>query len=127
MAAPAYSRRLGIPRSAGDDHGAAIHFALPWKALQLRLSGVPESRGSSRDLETIEARRNRRATDRRLHDGPGSKRQCSYISTPGLHVFLRRGCSRILDREWKVPAQFRFAPFWREEAPGAASRRSMAL
>src|SRR6266513_3661181 len=50
MAAPAYPRGLGLPRSTGDDHGAAIYFPLPREALQLWLSGVPQPRGSGRTL-----------------------------------------------------------------------------
>jgi len=41
MAASAYPRGLGLPRSARLDHGAAIHFALSREALQFWLSGVP--------------------------------------------------------------------------------------
>jgi len=30
----------------------------------------------------------------RLHDGPGSQRECAGISSPGLRVFWRGGCGR---------------------------------
>src|SRR5216683_2965398 len=96
MAASAHSRGLGLPRSAGDDHGAAIHIALPRKALQLWLSGVPESGGSSRALEATEAGRDWRATYRRLHDGPRSERERAGVSPSGLHLLFRGGRGRIL-------------------------------
>src|SRR6266481_8862295 len=51
MAAPTYPRGLGFPRSAGNDHGAAIHLALSREALQFWVSRVPESRGSGGALE----------------------------------------------------------------------------
>src|SRR6266851_6251332 len=104
MAASAYSRGLGLPRSAGDDHGAAIHIALPWEALQLWLSGVPESGGSSRALEATEAGRDWRATYRRLHDGPRSERERASISSSGLHVLLRKRSQRKLNAVETVPS-----------------------
>src|SRR6267142_5585580 len=94
MAAPAYSRGLGIPRSAGDNDGAAIHFALSREALQFWLPGVPKSRGPGSNLEIIEARRNRRATDGRLHDGPGGQRERAGFPSSRLHVFQRRRRTR---------------------------------
>src|SRR5260370_21543888 len=89
MAALAHSRGLGICGFAGDDHGAAIYFALPREALQLWISGVPESRRSSRDVGIIEAGRDRRATYGGLHDGSRGECERAGVSSPGLHVLQR--------------------------------------
>jgi len=35
-------RGLGIPRSGGDDHGAAVYVAISREAVQLWVSGLPE-------------------------------------------------------------------------------------
>src|SRR6266567_6402622 len=96
MAAPAYPRGLGLPRSAGDDHGSAIHIALPWEALQLWLSGVPESGGSSRALEATEAGRDWRPTHGRLHDGSRSERERAGLSSSGLHLLFFRRIQRTI-------------------------------
>src|SRR6266699_708122 len=104
MAAPEDPRRLELPRSAGDDDGATIYFALPREALQLWLSGVPESGGSSRALEATEAGRDWRATYRRLHDGPRSERERTGVSSSGLHVLLRKRFQRQLSVDCKRPS-----------------------
>src|SRR5713226_5903074 len=96
MAAPAYSRGLGIRRSAGNDHGAAIYFALPREALQFWLSCMSKSRGSGRAVEAIEAGRDWRAAYGRVHDGSGSERERAGVPSSGLHVFQRRGRPRRL-------------------------------
>src|SRR5262252_5560796 len=88
-------RRLGLPRSARDDHGAAFYLALPREALQLRLSGLPQSGRSGRHLEIAKARGNRSSTHGRLHDGSRSQRQRTGLPTSRLHLFLRRRHSRI--------------------------------
>src|SRR5712664_1617903 len=94
MAAPAHPRGLGLPRSAGVDYGAAVHFALPRQALQFWLPRLPESRGSSGNLEIIEAGRDWRAAYRRVHDGSRGQCERSGVSSRGLHVLFRGGCDR---------------------------------
>src|SRR5260370_20805265 len=93
MVAKAHSGGLGIPRSAANDHGAAIYFAVPRAALQLWLPGVPESRRSGRTLEAIEAGRDWRATHGRLHDGSRSERERAGLPSSRLYALLcrRRG------------------------------------
>ncbi|SRR5258706_8096242 len=95
MAAPADSRGLGIPRSAGDDHGAEVYVSLSREALQLRVSGLPKSGRSGGALEIVATGRNRGATDGRIHDGSGSKRERAGVPSSGLHVFFWRGRCRI--------------------------------
>src|SRR5216683_6080802 len=104
MAAPEDPRGLGLPRSAGNDHGATIYFALPREALQLWLSGVRESGGSGRTLEATEAGRDWRAAYRRLHDGPRGERERASISSSGLHVLLRKRSQRKLNAVETVPS-----------------------
>ena len=53
VAAPPHPRRLGLPRSANDDHAGALHLALSRQALQLRLPGLPESRRSAGLFELL--------------------------------------------------------------------------
>ena len=60
MAAPPHPRRLGLSRSARDDHGRALHLALSRQALQLRLSRLPESRRPGRHLDASAPGRDRR-------------------------------------------------------------------
>src|SRR6266481_2080720 len=101
MAAPAHPRGLGLPRSTGDDHGAAIYFAISREALQLWLSGVPEPRRSGGALGAIEAGRDRHSPYGGLHDGSGSERECIGVSPSGLHLLFRGGCRRILAQDDK--------------------------
>src|SRR5206468_6689478 len=67
VAAPANSRRLGIPRSARNDDGATVHVALSRQAIQLWISRVSGPGRSGGHLEIVETGRDRDWTDRRVH------------------------------------------------------------
>jgi len=52
---PPHSRRLGLPRSAGYDHGTEVYVALSRETLQVWLPCLSEPRRSGRTLEAREA------------------------------------------------------------------------
>src|SRR6266403_595176 len=101
MAAPAHPRGLGLPRPARDDHGPEIYVALPRKTVQLRVSGVSESRRSSWTLETTEAGGNWCSANGRIHDGSRSECQRTRFPSSGLHLLFRGGCRRKLSSDYK--------------------------
>src|ERR1700731_1277493 len=119
MAAPAYPRGLGLSRSTGDDHGAAIYLRLPREALQLWLSGVPEPRRSGRTLDVIETGRDRHSAYGRVHDGSGSERECIGVSPSGLHLLFRGGCRRTLAQDDSCRALRSLLPVHRVKAKGS--------
>jgi cobalamin-dependent methionine synthase I len=59
----------GFPDPPGNDHGAAICFAVSREAVQLRVSGLPGSRRPSSNLEGAAAGTDWRAINRGLHAG----------------------------------------------------------
>src|SRR5215472_18187983 len=100
MVASADPRGLGIPGPAGDDHGAAVCFALSRETVQLRLSGLPGPGRSGGHLEAAAAGGDWRSINRGLHDGPGSERERIGVSPPGLHLLQ---CGRRRKRLGQQP------------------------
>ena len=79
----------GFPDPPAMTHAGAIHLALSRQALQLRLSGVPESGRPGRDLDAPAPGRDRRAFDRGNDDGSGSERQRAGVPSSRLHLLFR--------------------------------------
>src|SRR5580704_18730474 len=119
MAAPENTRRLELPRPAGVDDGAAIHFAVSRKEIQLWLSGMPGPGRSVGNLEYFAAGRDWRAAHGRFHDGSGSERERAGVSPSGLHVLQRwRKCGRNLKAQ-TLPSYARCAVYcFPNEFPG---------
>jgi antitoxin ParD1/3/4 len=90
VAASANPGRLGLSRSAGDDHARAVHIAISRQALQLRLPGVPQPGGSDEALPLTPAGGDRSASNGRFHDGAGSQRLGAGVPSPRLRLLQRR-------------------------------------
>src|SRR5882762_2944190 len=123
MAAPENPRGLGLPGPARVDNGAAIHFTISRKAVQLWVSRVPGPGRSGGDLEDFAARRDRCAAHGRIHDGPGSECECVGSSPSRLHVLQ---CGREYGRSLRFPVARRWNTAWltRQNLPGIPQQKT---
>ena len=99
----------GFPDPPDDDDAGAIHVPLSRQAVQLWLSGVPESGRSAGALETAAAGGDRRDADRGHDDGPRSERQRARLPSSGLHVL--HGCRRLTCRASSIDRRRRFGHY----------------